>query len=330
MREKLTPKIEQYPSQSVKKIIGVEVKEEKQIKEELSRRFEQQEFEKEIQEKEIEKTPEQIEAVQIANEATNRLLERYNLPEFNISSDNVHIFAENDYKKFFNKKKEIARFTPFLQAVAIADTDSILKFTNACIHEFIHFKSYQSLQKNEEGECDVYQVGTFVINRKSKQKYFKNLNEAITEKLTKKVFYEDIFLNEKLPESFEKEKNETKKAKESLFEEFKNKDVDNIFSIKTNSILTLSGEKEYKTVIHGFTFRKERKILDILIEKLYSKNKNEFRDEEKIFDLFVKSMLTGKLNWGKLVNKTFGKGTFKKLAQLGENVAELSKFVRSL
>ena len=356
MREKFKPKIEYKEKteqivrqekeeleknsehSSVKKTIGITEQEKEELKKEFARRFTHQEFlyQKipELKEKEIEKTPDQIEIIKFINNETNKLLEKYGLPKFDISPDNVHFLRKDNYEEIFKEtKKEGAYFSPHYQSVFIKETASILKFTKRCFHEFVHFKAYQTVQIVDYRKAKLYQSGIHV-DTKSKGECFKNLNEAITEKLSKIVFYKNALKNPKLPESLKKEIAETEKEKKLLLatikDEKEREKINDIFLYSVTSFSLPDGRKKYKSTTETFTYFRERKILNIIVRKLYNRNKDKFKNEDEVFDLFARSAFTGKLSWGRLVNQTFGKGTFKKLAQSDKNVEKLEKFVKDL
>ncbi len=327
MRGEFGQTIENEPEKSsIKKIVGdVEKEKKEEIKKEFAKIFNEQKFEC-LKKKEIEKTAEQIETIKFINDETNKLLEKYGLPKFNISSDNVHILEEKDYKP------EAGWYMPYYQSVFLYINripkefrNSNLSFANFIFHKFIHFKSFQSIRylesqkrKTIADKTDRAQTG-LRFQKKSGDVIFDNLNEGITEELTKK-FHKDIL--EKHP-LFSKKIEENKKIlKETEAEGKIDKSIiDDVYDIE-----------EAEGMNHGmiYMYLQQRKVLNNLIEKLYSKNTDKFENKEEVFDLFAKSVFTGKLNWGKLVNRTFGKGTFKKLAQVDENVDKLEKFVSNL
>lgn len=78
----------------------------------------------------------------------------------------------------------------------------------------------------------------------------------------------------------------------------------------------------------------QRKIFNTLVDKLYDRNKEQFNDREEVFDIFAKSVFTGDIvgekSWGRLVDKTFGNGTLKELAEKDANLVELKDFVDKL
>ena len=358
MRKEFSSTIENEPEKSknnsekssINKVIGVESEKERQeIEDEFARRFKEQELDdfKRLKKIEIEKTPRQIQIINFVNDETNKLLKKYGLPKFDIPADNVHLLKEKDYYKWIEKMepedykkleesgyKFIGKYCGSHQSLFVNINAEVLSakndpgVANALFHEFFHFKTFQSF-RNLEKTITSNQVG-LELKLKSGKLLFNNLNEGLTVELEKK-FYHNVLKKHPL---FSKRIQENEKIiKENLWNKKIESIADDITDIKVNvPISEIDGEKSKTTKIEytAFGYLKQRKILNTLIEKLYSKNKDKFDDKEQVFDLFVKSAFTGKLNWGKLVNQTFGKGAFKKLAQLDENVEELEKFVNNL
>ena len=80
---------------SIEKVVGGTDQEKEEVARILEERFRDQNLE-EIKKVELEKTPEQVKIIELVNKETNDLLVKYNLPEFNIPSQNVHILNEED------------------------------------------------------------------------------------------------------------------------------------------------------------------------------------------------------------------------------------------
>lgn len=69
----------------------------------------------------------------------------------------------------------------------------------------------------------------------------------------------------------------------------------------------------------------------MFIDTLYEHNKNNFNNREEILTMFVKNVFTGNMyELGKLVDKTFGKGTLRKIGKLDAHIEEQEKFIKSL
>lgn len=290
----------------------------------INSKFENQEWDK-ISNKELNKTSDQLKIIDLANEYSNNVLSQFGLEKLNITEKNIHIFKNKDYKKFF--KEEInpgfeMHFSPKRQAILSQEENSNLRFALKIFHEIIHFKSFYGTEMKQEDSHRVLspaQVGIELRNKKG-DKLFSNLNEAITESLAKKFFKE---VSKK--SLFQDEMKEINKAKK----DWKGKDSD--FS---QDIFRVYKTKKGNSIAEAFSYHEARKVLNLLVGKLYSKNFNDFKDHEEIFSLFIKSVFTGdivgKNSWGRLVDKTFGTGTLKSLAEKDSDLKELKQFVDSL
>ena len=83
--------------------------------------------------------------------------------------------------------------------------------------------------------------------------------------------------------------------------------------------------------IQCLTYKSERRILNTLIDKILEKNPDKFQDKEEVFEVFAKGMITGNiLPVGRLVERTFGKGTLRKIGELDQDLRAQEEFVNSL
>ena len=80
-----------------------------------------------------------------------------------------------------------------------------------------------------------------------------------------------------------------------------------------------------------FVYQEERGVLENLMGKILARNLGKFSSIEDVFDLFVKNFITGQmLELGRVIEKTFGAGTFRKLGAYNEDVDGLKTFVDAL
>ncbi len=332
---------QERPKTSYERVVGQasDAKKEKILKEKAER-FDDQIFE-ELKGKEREKTPDELQIISLANEATNELRRKYGLDNFDIPSDNIHIIKEEEWAV----KKSGAFYRPAMQGVAFRETSSKMEFMAKTVHEMIHFKSYNALQltkeKNETYQkLRDYRVGLMAYSRDGKESYFTNLNEAMVEEITKRIA-KKLF---KLP-IFKEEVEITKKTINEYPSAIKgdgngnplfNKDTyhaetvqrqdglgDKVKSVRGVSMALIRG--------NSFTYKPERKMLHTLIDKLFEKNNDTFEDREEVFELFAKGLMTGNiLPMGRLIEETLGTGTFRKIAELDSDVVTQEKYIASL
>lgn len=302
-------------------------------------RFDDQVFD-DLKGKEREKTSEELQIISLANEATNEVRRRYGLENFNIPPDNIHVVSEEKWPK----EKSTAYFNSMLQGVAMREKLSNLAFMKSVFHEMLHFKSYNAAQftTGKDPEFDEYRLGLAVHTRDGKRSYLVNLNEAVTEEITKrfikKLLNHSLFADEidKTRDVMTQHSHATTDSGESLFDE--DTFYAEVQSRKSwrESVDRLIGRKIFgssatEISTETFTYRSERKILNTLIEKILEKDRGAFRDREEVFDVFAKGMMTGNiLPVGRLIERTFGSGTLRRIGELDQDLFAQDQFVNSL
>lgn len=320
---------------SFERVIGAIPEEEKeQILRKKEELFDSQVFE-ELRGKEREKMPEEMEIIELANEATNEIRRKYGLEDFNVPHKNIHILLKESWKDNFP-----AFYHAQLQGIAIKEQSHNLISMKIIFHEMLHIKSYNAIQVTA-GESPIlrdYRVRLTVRERSGKRGYFSNLNEAVTEELTKKFVLSSLD-----KEIFFDEAQQTKK----IIKKYSNTvdgfgrpmlDDDVCFArIEDKSLresirdLFKEGKVSTRVFADYFGYKKERKILNILIDKILEKNSEKFKDKEEVFEVFAKGMMTGNmLPIGRLIDGNFGQGTLRRIGELDQNIKAQEEFVNSL
>lgn len=189
-------------------------------------------------------------------------------------------------------------------------------------HEMIHFNSFASLQlKIAEGTIKTRRFG---IEAKSGGfTHFKELNEAVTEELAIRFAMEhfrDIsYTSEEAQKDLEKAQPNIDLL-ERILPESPNDYVREvrrarIEELKTDAILADS--KSYPD---------ERERLYQMINEIFEANKDQFKDKDEVFKIFVNAMLKGRLlPLARIIDKTYGKGRFAELAEDMEELTEVEK-----
>lgn len=332
---------------SIERVVGnVSDDTKEQIMSDSEERFKDQFFE-ELVGCEREKTPEELQIIALANEATNQIREKYGLGDFDIPSANIHVLTREGWSKVRKGRRGDACYVAMLQAIAVKDQPSRIAFMDKVFHEMIHLKSYNALQvkKGENPEIDAYRTGLTVNVRDGSKMYFSNINEALTEEITKRVVTglldHPLFLQEA-----KQTKNIIDRSLQSAVdgsdEQLFNEDTFYADYIeveakeagsrnKVASRLFGAPERSKKVFTQRFTYQNERKILGILIDKILEKNLDKFQDREEVFEVFAKSMMTGNLlSVGRLVDGTFGSGTLRQIGELDQNIKAQEEFVEQL
>ncbi|MFH1048743.1 MAG: hypothetical protein V1732_03710, partial [Patescibacteria group bacterium] len=266
-----------------------------------------------------------------ANEETNKLLEKCGLEKFDIKDRNIYLLNKNDFDDIFGKElekgniKAVSGFTPKGQFAVFSLRENITKslFAKKIFHEDIHFKSFQVAYVKDANKI-IGQCGLLMspkLNEEKKEAHFFNINEAVTEELTKR-FCNNVV---KKHSGFEEETKLIKEYAENKRKEGKEINEDNIIGARKDG---------QKISAARLSYGNQRKIFNTLVDKLYARNKEQFNDREEVFDIFAKSVFTGNIvgekSWGRLFDKTFGSGTLKELAQKDVDLKELKEFVDKL
>jgi hypothetical protein len=325
IRQKIDELENKPKKSSISRIVGKATEEEKQ---EILTRAGKIFANQKVSKTERKKMPIELEILPLVDQITNEILQKYGLPDFDIPPENVHM----RWNKKWEKTKQAGEYNPNKQHVVLQDKKRTrTRFALQSFHEKLHFKSYNSRQINTEGGTEGYRLGLMVKTRDGEKILFGNLNEAITEAMTKK--YGTKLLTNPI---FEEEQIKTK----ALKARYRNDPVfDDVYFMEKadyhpilNFIRRLFKKPEQKdTYYESFVYKKERQTLDTLIQKLLAKNPEKFKDEEEIMEMFERAMMTGHIHAiGQLIDKTFGKGTFRRVGELGEDTKGLAEFVNTL
>ncbi len=277
---------------------------------------------------ELDKSKEQIEIINLLNEASDNVLVSLGLPKFTIPIENTHIFKdfENEDGTSADKRGE---FSSINQRIMVAEGRNLLEFANFVCHELVHFKSYGVMQiaSDEEEEMIVdssYRSGFGANSRDSKQGFFRLIDEALTEIVSKRII-EDLKRSE--PFVLAQEIAKTNLANQQVPPGERDKFVF-VEELPQDHSMRESG----KTVIASeYSYPFARAALDILIKKLYEKDHEYFSSEEAVLGLFLKGKFQGNfLQIARRIDQTFGKGTFRRFGQAAEDSGNLMVFVQNL
>jgi len=301
------------------------------------RRFNDQTFE-ELEDKEREKTPEELQIISFINKSTNEVRQRYGIEDFDIPPKNVHVVTEEKWPK----EKSSAFFNSMLQAIVMREKSPNIAFATIVFHEMLHFKSYTAAQitTGENPELDNYRLGLRVHTRDGQSMYFVNLNEAVTEEMTK-IFIKDLLNNELFVSDIKQTQTLMHKHphaitasgdplfdEDTYYAEVQGREPEGESADQPSGN---SSSSNVKISTKSFGYKQERRILNDLIDKIFERNQNEFQNREEVFEVFAKGMITGNiLPVGRLIEETFENGTLRQIGELDNDIQAQEKFVSSL
>lgn len=253
---------------------------------------------------EREKTGKETQIIQNILAKLDEFLHEQGIEPLNLTLDHIHIVDEAslsiEQKKTFGIPEESGGFyMEGRQGIVVFGSDDNLIFAGRVAHECLHSNSFVSFTAQDD-KFALRRIGLTVLDENEKR-YFHNLNEGLTEELTKRFDKKYFGQMPSLSDAV--------KEREEFIASVKS-DTDEINSVRT--IQMPNGE--WETIIEEYAYQSERKEFLSLINTIYDKNKTEFTSPEDVFQLFVKAAFTGRmLDIARLVENTFGKGSFRQL-----------------
>ncbi len=282
-------------------------------------------------ENEIEKNERQIEVCMTLNDITNEILEQYGQLPFELPINNIHIF-----QKLNVAESGIGGASfPEMQAVLVDTGDhSIINFARNLCHELIHLKSHGAMKySSADGKIDhEYRHGFILRDKEGEEHYFRVLEEALTELLTKKIIErlktKGFFADETT-------------RMQDILEQYKVRtDYPHYDKLYSDNLLVvrdvvpedgLPPDKEIKG--HQYAYEEYRELFAVLVDKLFVQSNGRFADRQAIIDIFIRAKLEGSmLAAGRLVDEVFGVGTFRKIWELSTRKTdpELKAYIEGL
>lgn len=283
---------------------------------------------------EIKKTKEQIAIIKFVNQLTQELLKKFDRKSYEIPLDRCHIVSEKFFVRRLGQRSETAGtvgFSPqnrFLGIFLNAEhfKDDLIRFGGTFLHEKLHTESFFSLSIYKKGKklTEEWRRRGFVINSKKKEEeFFITIDNAIIEETTKRLFPK-LFQLPVLKK--EKEWLESKEAEEIKKEITKDLNLpeekkDEIFWVRKPY-----SEEDKKKIIKEeeyafWLYSSYRKVLKFFCSEIQKEFSQEYKNPDEVFEEFQKAVFTGKLlPIVRLIEKTFGKGSFRELGKIGTGI----------
>ena len=280
----------------ISKVIGLPPEEEKAVFEYYNIPIEFKEGDKTEEEKEV--------VSQILNLMPD-FIRRYGGVPVDIKQEQIYFLENSDSlkKQMTGGYESEGFYSQAKQMAVIFKSKGILDDSHKLVHELLHFNSFQSLEGKEKNKMKQRRFG-FTIKNKENDFLFENIDEAVIEKLAVRFDRESFA---KIPQ-ISKLTEERNNMIASLVEQYpESKEF-----IENASSIALNGEDfEVASSRH-----EEIEILDEIIKEIYMGNRENFESEDDIFNLFAKAVMSGELlPVARLIEKTYGKGSFRKLGQ---------------
>lgn len=284
-----------------------------------------------LEKQEYPKTEVELALIGFANRETSRLMQDADVEPHDIPEENYHIIPTELYEKIAGEgSSATAKST---EQGIIFDAAEVrgnaVYFGAVALHETLHLKArlVMEVSGNEDKiSATPYREGVS-IRALQKQGYhgeyhthFDGLHEAIVAETEKR------FLGKLLDEpqlSKEKEWLETKEAKDLK------KKISEIKGVPEEDIVWVGegGDNDWERV--GYS--SQRMVLSYLCDEIHKEFSGEYKSPDEVYKVFLNAHFTGRLlSIARLIEKTFGEGSFRLLGNMETDKVSGLKHLDSL
>lgn len=261
----------------------------------------------------------EVAIVRRAAHIVNGIRARYGVPHLPMQAKHVHVIPLEHWWGRDTDTGGIYRVD--LQGAAIMHYDRLAPFGHKALHELTHMASYQAVRIEEDRFRD-YRIGLLTVTSPDGSACFTALNEAVTEQLVIDHF-PMLFC---LP-CFAEDRRTTEPYRRAMLAQLDEECIEELGVREMYSIV----ERGREVHMEKFSYRKERAALWALIRAIRSRSRVPFFDDRDVFHLFALGMVRGNiLPLGRLIDRTFGHGTFRELGSASNTPASLLAFAQSL
>lgn len=263
------------------------------------------------------KSPKELACIDFANKETNSLMREAGVEPYDIPAENFHIVPSELYKKAAGEGGSATTYTTKQGILFDAEQfrGNAVLFGGVALHEALHLKAHLTIEVNEDSnDVDVthYRQG---VSIKALQKHgytgefhehFRGLHEAI------------VAIHEKKSLSKLLELPELAKEKEWFLSDVAQtlkKEISQRKGVPEEDIIWVgeNGKDDWEPV----SYSKQRKVLEYVCSEIQKQFSDRYHNADKVFSEFLKSNFTGQLlHVARLVEKTFGEGSFRLLGNM--------------
>ena len=268
---------------------------------------------------EIQKSEGQITLISFINNKVNRLVREFGLEPYDIPTENYHIIPSKLYRKVARDSSNATAFYTKQGVIFEAESfqDNLLHFGAVALHETLHLKAFYSMEVNEE-DTEIhktpYREGVTIRSLQREgyhgdyHEHFRGLHEAIVSRVERDSISNLLELPELSKEKEWLASEEADQLKKKLATE-KEMPENNIIWVGEK------GKNDWERV----GYPKHIEVLEYVCSEIQKQFSDEYRDTEDVFKEFLKAHFTGQLlGIARLVEQTFGIGSFRQLGNMSE------------
>lgn len=263
------------------------------------------------------KSEKELALINFANEETSRLMQEAGVKPYDVPVENYHIVTPELFKKVTDDSGTATTFNTKQAIIFDAQhfRDNPVNFGAVALHESLHLKAHFSMEVQEEGDevnATPYREGVSV---RALQKdgyhgkyhlHFAGLHEGIVAETEKRLLPKLLDCPELAKEKEWLMSDEAKEMKKKLAEKEE---------IPENDIIWVGkkGENDWESV----SYSQQRDVLNYVCTEIQKQFSDEFQNTDDVYKIFLNAHFTGQLlSLARLVEKTFGEGSFRLLGNM--------------
>lgn len=284
-----------------------------------------------IRKAERQKTEKELALIDFANRETDKLMGELGVTPYDIPYNNYHMVSHEFFKEKIGSDHHAITF-PSWQGIYFDESyfkDSPVFFGSIAFHETMHLKAYYAVeakQGDEKVERRPYREGVSVLRpmyeygfKTLNRKHFTGLHEAIVTEAQKRMIPSLFAQPELVKEKIWIESNEAK----ALMKDFAKKK-----GIEETDVYYIDQEQNSFLIL---SYRPQRKVLNYLCTEIQKQFPDRFKSSDDVFKVFLSANFTGNLlDIGRLVEKTFGEGSFRMLGNMDIDPGSAAMHLKSL
>lgn len=272
-----------------------------------------------IEKEEREKTKMELLLIDYANKETSSLMESVGAPSYDIPAENFHLLPPERYNQE-ERGESIATTYVRLQGSLMNDEyfkDCPVGFAKTVFHEMLHLKGRVSVEIEESDEKihkTVYRHGLSANSAQKKNEvgdgheHFRGLHEAVVAdceaKFMEKLLGLPLF-------SKERKRLDSQEVKDRI------KELAKINKIPASDIFWVGENGERFVRVY---YPKQREVFNYVCQEINKQCSQECPSVDDVKEEFLRSQFTGKLlPIARMVEKTFGKGSFRRLGDMTDD-----------
>ncbi|MCK6462676.1 MAG: hypothetical protein L6Q29_02545 [Candidatus Pacebacteria bacterium] len=264
---------------------------------------------------EYEKSPIEKELIEAADSELNDIMHKAGVKPFGVSAKNIHLVPPELFREIDKTGGDAITFDQHRAIFIDAEKhrNNSLDFGKVIFHELFHLKGHLAVEVEEDGDggdATVYRSGLTAYSSQKKDnehkthKHFSGLEEGLAGELERRYFKKLI---EHPALKKQKEWLESKAAKEvkEKISKSRNIPVEEINNVKENGYF------------ETFSYPFHRQVLNLITSEIYNKNKDKFKSEEEVLNIFIKAHFDGKiLPMSRLIADTFNKDVLRMISMM--------------